>query len=154
MSCTVDAGARYRKRLRGWRLNEQRELGGRQTAERWDAGPTAAAVSNAVVSLYAEYLGRGPTRAKTAFGRDVVTVVLEETLTKAERRLVQEGQEEPVLTTRRVFQQTMRKDLVAAVERITGRRVVAFLSDQATTPDVAVEVFVLEPALDGSGVDH
>jgi len=98
-----------------------------------------------VVSLFADYLGRGPTRARTAFGRDLVTVVLEETLTKAERRLVAEGEVETVLDTRRTFQRTMRDDLVAAVERLTGRTVTAFMSDQHANPDLSVEVFVLEP---------
>ena len=108
-------------------------------------GQIASAISNAVVSLFAEYLGRGPTRARTSFGRDLVTVVLEETLTKAERRLVAEGEVEAVLATRRTFQRTMRDDLVAAVERLTGRSVTAFLSDQHANPDVSVEIFVLEP---------
>src|SRR3954452_14157145 len=93
-------------------------------------GRMASAISNAVFSLFAAYLGRGPTRARTAFGRDLVTVVLEETLTKAERRLVAEGEVESVITTRHTFQRTMREDLVAAVERLTGRKVAAFLSDQ------------------------
>jgi uncharacterized protein YbcI len=105
----------------------------------------AAAISNAVVSLFSDYLGRGPTRARTAFGRDLVAVVLEETFTKAERRLVEEGEQQSVVTTRRIFQSTMREDLTAAIERITGRRVTAFLSDQSAEPDVAVEVFLLEP---------
>jgi uncharacterized protein YbcI len=107
-------------------------------------------VSNAVVSLFVEYLGRGPTRARTVFGRDLVTVVLEESLTKAERRLVQEGEEEAVIATRRIFQRTMREDLTAAVERIVDRRVIAFLSDQTADPDIAVETFVLEPVHDGA----
>jgi uncharacterized protein YbcI len=116
--------------------------------DRATEGRRASAISNAVVSLFAEYLGRGPTRARTAFGRDVVTVVLEETFTKAERRLVAEGEAEHVVTTRRIFQNTMRADLTAAVERIVGRQVIAFLSDQTAEPDVAVEIFVLEPAHD------
>ena len=108
-------------------------------------GHVSAAVSNSVVSIFAEYLGRGPTRSRTSFGRDVVTVVLEETLTKAERRLVEEGEGETVIATRRIFQRTMRRELVAAVEQHTGRRVTAFLSDHHLGPDVSVEVFVLEP---------
>jgi uncharacterized protein YbcI len=109
------------------------------------AGQLASAISNGVVSLFAEYLGRGPTRARTSFGRDLVTVVLEETLTKAERRLVEEGENDAVINTRRTFQRAMREDLVAEIERLTGRRVAAFLSDQSVEPDVAVETFVLEP---------
>src|SRR3712207_6536451 len=89
--------------------------------ERPSSGRTGSAISNALVSLFADYLGRGPTRARTSIGRDVVTVVLEETLTKAERRLAAEGEAQSVIETRRVFQRTMRDDLVSAVERLTGR---------------------------------
>jgi hypothetical protein len=46
---------------------------------------------------------------------------------------------------RRAFQDTMRDDLVAAVEALTGRTVEAFLSDNLHEPDVAVEVFLMEP---------
>jgi uncharacterized protein YbcI len=108
-------------------------------------GPLASAISNAVVSIFADYLGRGPTRARTTFGRDLVVVVLEETLTKAERRLVADGEGDTVINARRTFQRTMRSDLVDAVEGLTGRPVVAFLSDQSVTPDVAVEAFTLKP---------
>ena len=109
-------------------------------------GRVGSAISNSVVSIFAECLGRGPTRARTSFGRDMVTVVLEETLTKAERRLAAMGEEESVITTRRTFQRTMRDDLVAAVSRHTGRIVTGVLSDQSVNPDVSVEVFLLDPA--------
>jgi uncharacterized protein YbcI len=75
--------------------------------------------------------------------RDVVTVILEETLTRGERNLVLAGHAETVLEARRLHQQTMRADLVATVEELTGRSVSAFLSDQQTDPDVAVETFLL-----------
>lgn len=108
----------------------------------------ASSISNSVVSVYADYTGRGPTRARTNFGRDVVTVVLEDTLTKAERRLVHCGEQDTVVDMRKTFQRAMKPDLVSAIERHTGREVVAFLSDQVTDPDVAVEVFVLHPEAD------
>lgn len=108
-------------------------------------GHLGTAISNAVVSIYAEFLGRGPTRARTVIGPNLVTVVLQDTLTKGEQRLVAAGAGDSVTDVRRVFQQTMKDDLVDAVERITGRVVAAFLSDQSVGPDVAVEVFVLDP---------
>ncbi len=116
------------------------------------SGELATAISNAVVGVYVDYLGRGPTRARTVIGHDLVTVVLGEGLTKAEQRLVIEGESETVVTTRRTFQKAMKDDLVAAVEGLTGRTVHAFLSDQSTEPDVAVEVFTLTPQSgDGAG---
>jgi uncharacterized protein YbcI len=113
-------------------------------------GSVATEISNAVVRAYAEYLGRGPTKARTVLGADLVSVVLEDTFTRAERKLVENGEERLVVDTRRVVQGTMRDDLVAAVEKLTGRKVVAFLSDQQADPDFAIESFVLEPRAGGA----
>jgi uncharacterized protein YbcI len=46
---------------------------------------------------------------------------------------------------RKAYQDTMRDDLVTGVEEITGRTVIAFLSDNHIDPDIAIESFVLEP---------
>ncbi len=109
-------------------------------------GARAAAVSNLLVRLLAEYTGRGPTRARTYIHEDLVSVVLQDTLTKGERSLVRDGRASLVLSTRKAYQETMRDDMVEGVERIMGRKVMAFLSDNHMEPDVAVESFVLFPA--------
>jgi uncharacterized protein YbcI len=111
--------------------------------ERPGAGSRAAAISNGVVRLMNEYTGRGPTRARTYINDQLVSVVLRDTLTKGERSLVADGKSALVLSTRREFQNTMRDDLVALVEEITGRTVIAFLSDNHLDPDIAIESFVL-----------
>lgn len=108
------------------------------------AGEVAAAISSGVVRLMREYTGRGPTRARTYVKDDLVSVVLEGSLTKGERSLVQGGQAALVLTARRAYQSTMRTDLIALVEALTERKVIAFLSDNQLDPDIAVESFVLE----------
>jgi uncharacterized protein YbcI len=110
-----------------------------------EAGAASAAVSNAVVGLVRQYTGRGPTKARTSISRDLVSVVLADTLTKAERKLVEDGKADLVLQIRHEFQKTMRNDLVAAVETITEREVIAFMSDNHVDPDMAVESFVLRP---------
>jgi uncharacterized protein YbcI len=110
-----------------------------------DGGSKAAAISNAVVRHLSEYTGRGPTKARTHITTDLVTVLLEQTLTKGERSLYEDGKAELVLTMRFAFQQTMRDDLVASVEQITGRRVAAFMSANHLEPDMAIESFVLVP---------
>jgi uncharacterized protein YbcI len=116
-------------------------------------GSTSAAISNAVVGLLHEYTGRGPTHARTTVGTDTIVVTLRNSLTKAERTLAGRGQALEVLAMRRAFQNTMRDDLIAAVERLTGRTVEAFLSDNLHEPDVAVEIFLLAPidGADGNG---
>lgn len=105
----------------------------------------AAAISNGVVRLTSEYTGRGPTKARTYINQDLVSVVLEDVLTKGERSLVKDGQEALVLAARHAYQLTMKTDLVELVEQMTGRKVRAFMSDNHTEPDVAIECFVLEP---------
>ena len=109
-----------------------------------DGHGQATAISTAVVKAYVDYLGRGPTKARAVVGGNIASVVLEDTLTKAERRLVEAGHGDDVVRNRRVLQQTMREELVARVEEILGRRVIAFLSDHQPDPDYAVETFVLE----------
>ncbi len=108
-------------------------------------GPLTAAISNAVVGLLREFTGRGPTQARTTIGSDTVVVTLRDSLTKAERTLASRGQALEVLAMRRAFQDTMREDLISAVERLTHRKVEAFLSDNLHEPDVAVEIFLLVP---------
>jgi uncharacterized protein YbcI len=116
-------------------MNEQREGNGR-----------SAMISTSTVRLLHEYTGRGPTKAKTMINEDVVTVLLADTLTKGERKLVENGRSERVLQLRHDYQLAMRDDLVGIVERQLDRKVIAFMSQNHIEPDLAVEVFVLEPA--------
>jgi uncharacterized protein YbcI len=96
------------------------------------------------VGLLHDYTGRGPTHARTTIGADTIVVTLRDSLTKAERTLAGRGQEVEVLAMRRAFQNTMRDDLIIAVETLTGRKVEAFLSDNLYEPDVAVEIFLMQ----------
>jgi uncharacterized protein YbcI len=112
-------------------------------------GGTAHAISNMVVGVLNDYTGRGPTRASTYIQEDLITVVLRDTLTRGERTLVDGGEEKHVLETRMMYQQRMRGAIVAAVEELTGRRVLAFLSANHIDPDLAIESIVLEPVSSG-----
>ncbi len=120
------------------------------------AGPMASAISNAVTRLLSEYTGRGPTKARTYINDDLITIVLQDTLTKGEQSLVRNDEAALVLANRKAYQRTMGPDLVASIEAICGRRVIAFLSDNHIDPDYAVESFVLAPpengGADGQGV--
>jgi uncharacterized protein YbcI len=108
-------------------------------------GPSAK-ISTSTVQLMHEYTGRGPTKAKTTINENLVTVVLADTLTKGERNLVEHGRSDRVMQLRHDYQKMMRKDLVAVVERELDREVIAFMSQNHIDPDLAVEIFVLEPA--------
>jgi uncharacterized protein YbcI len=115
-------------------------------------GSLTAAISRHIVRLVAEYTGRGPTKARTTIRDNVVLCMTEDNMTKAERSLVQAGEEELVVTLRRKFQVTMRDDLIQGVEVLTGRKVVSFLSDHNATTDHAAEVFVLDGPPEFSGL--
>jgi uncharacterized protein YbcI len=114
-------------------------------------GAVSAEISTAAVQLIAEYTGRGPTKAHTVINRDSVMILLADTLTKGERTLAKNGMAEHVLDTRKRYQRAMKAELVATVEEHTGRKVVAFMSDNHVEPDMAAEVFVLEPLPGGDG---
>ena len=111
----------------------------------------SAEISRRAVQILADYTGRGPTKAHTLVNRDLITILLGDTLTKGERRLAEMKQQAHVLETRRRYQSAMQDDLVAAVEEESGRKVIAFMSDNHIEPDVAAEIFVLEREDNGSG---
>jgi uncharacterized protein YbcI len=108
-------------------------------------GHLAAAISNAVVQALARTTGRGPTQAKTTLGDNGVFVVLQDNLTVGEQTLSDAGQGAAVLDLRRRWQGVMQAAVSREIEELTGRKVIGFMSDNHIDPDLAVEVFVLEP---------
>jgi uncharacterized protein YbcI len=113
--------------------------------ERLVGGALLTALSNAVVRIVREYTGRGPTQARASIRDNVVIVLMQETLLKAEHSLINDSKGGLVVEMRRSFQQTMRQELSDAVEQLTGRKVLAFMSDSHLEPDYSAEIFVLEP---------
>ena len=107
----------------------------------------AAAISSAVVGVMRAYTGRGPTHARTTIAPDAIVVTLRDCLTKGERTLARHGRQADVLALRRALHDTMRADLIAAVERLTDRPVEALLGDTLADADadVTVQVFVMRP---------
>jgi uncharacterized protein YbcI len=115
-------------------------------------GVEAAELSNAMVRLYKELFGRGPTKAHTAYASpDVVICTLEESLTPAERKLVELGEHQALRDTRMLFQHASDDEFVRTVEAITGRVVRAFVSGIDTEKDVSAEVFYLAPLVSDGG---
>jgi uncharacterized protein YbcI len=119
-------------------------------------GMEAAELSNAMVRLYKELFGRGPTKAHTAYATpDLVVCTLEESMTAAERKLVEMGEHQALRDTRMLFQHASDAEFIQVVEAITGRVVRAFVSGIDTHHDVSSEVFYLQPLTgpDGDGAD-
>jgi len=108
-----------------------------------DRGKLAAAISNAIVGIFREYYGRGASRARTVMGADYVITFLEDIYTPVERTLIEAGRFEAVNETRAAFQETMQERFSSEVERLVGRKVIGFLSQNHVNPDLAVETFIL-----------
>ena len=107
-------------------------------------GEFNALLTHALVRRNAEFTGHGPSKARAFYNSNVVVVILENTMSSAERSLAANGNADLVLQMRREFQLAMRADLVELVEQLSGCRVLAFLTDTSIDPDLACEVFVLD----------
>ena len=103
-----------------------------------------AAISNAMVGLKKEFYGRGPTKAKTYVNDNYVFCVLEGGLTRNEETLLAAGEHALVRAYRLRFQETMAGPTTAAVERITGRKVIGYHSQIVFEPEFGFEIFVLD----------
>lgn len=127
----------------------QPDLLAAETAARRTGGDLNAALARLVTRLYRQYTGRGPTRIQAFYRGDVVVVLLENTMTKAERTLVDRGRVDAVLLMREGLQEAMRAELMSAVATLTGAEVRALLSANHVDPDLAIETFVLDRPVQG-----
>jgi uncharacterized protein YbcI len=108
-------------------------------------------LSNAMVRLYKDLFGRGPTKARTNYaGPDLLVTTLENSLTRIERTMADAGEHERLRDLRMHFQYLGEDNFIGVVEQITGRKVRAFVSGMDTKRDVASELFYLEPVAIGS----
>jgi uncharacterized protein YbcI len=103
------------------------------------------AISAAMVTLYGEVYGHDRTTASTYINDNVVVCILEGILTSSEQDLVATGSASEVIDGRVAFQADREDDFSAAIERLTLRRVVAFMSANQTSPGIAAEMFFLAP---------
>jgi uncharacterized protein YbcI len=109
-------------------------------------GKMLAEISTHLVQLHSRYYGKGPTKAKTHMVNDTVVSILRGGFTTVERTLIDSGEGDSVHRVRRSFQQAMEDEFRRVVEEATGRTVIAYMSTVHLNPDLAVELFVLEPA--------
>ncbi len=107
-------------------------------------GALNAALANELGKLLAEFTGRGATRSRAYVIQDLVVGVFEDGATRAEQNLVAAGQAGLVRQQRDALQRAVAPQLIAAVERLTGRTVRLFLSGSDESGGSSVEVFILE----------
>ena len=106
-----------------------------------------AAVNDAMVALHERYYHRAPASAKTQLIDDeILACVMGGVYTDVEKTMIELQQNASVQATRSAFQHAMKDRFIAEVERLSGRRVHAFISDSHVGPDLQVELFILEPA--------
>ena len=111
------------------------------------------AISASMVELYAVHYGHDRTTGTTYINDNIVVCVLEDILSTDESSLVDAGDGREVIDGRVAFQEGMEDEFTAEIERLTARRVTAFMSANQTSPGVACELFFLEapPAPDAPG---
>ena len=117
-----------------------------------DYGATAPApnsvleIANAIVHLYKDAFGRGPTKSRAIFlGPDTLVVLLEDMLTAPERQLVELGEHVRVREQRLFLQLALEDSKRSEIERILTRRVLSCVSGTDPGRDLAAELFLLEP---------
>lgn len=125
-------------------------MGARETAE----PGFLADVTRDLVQLHLEYYGKGPKKARSYMINDTLISFLKGGFTTVETTLIDEGKAGTVHEMRRSFQVAMEERFRTVVERATGRSVIAYMSQIHTDPDMAVELFVLEPVTDGVVAEH
>ena len=111
---------------------------------RKQGGELNAAVTSALVGIHNQYLGRGPKTASTFHYDNVLVTLMNDVLTRAEKSLAEAQHSQAVSQMRNLFQTTMEAEFRDAVERLTGCKVVAFISGNHLDPDIAAEMFILD----------
>jgi uncharacterized protein YbcI len=115
-------------------------------------GRLLAQISTSIVAILREHYGRGPMKAKTYALDDVIVVVMRGSgFTALEQTIMDSGQPGRVIAMREEFQAVMAERYKETIERLTGRKVVAFLSQAHVEPDITVEMFFVDGALPGFG---
>ena len=154
MAISGNSEPEQRKDARGKRMNDA----GRIEASAGDPEPQAlsggmllAEITNRIVSFMREHYGRGPLKAKTYVVDNLVVCVLSDGFTAIEKTMMESGEPERVLDMRREFQRLMKIRYSQMIEELTGRKVLAFLSQAHVDPDVTIEVFLMDGPLAGFG---
>ena len=115
-------------------------------------GELLAAISTRIVAILRERYGRGPMKAKTYALDDIIVVVMRGSgFTSLEQTIMDSGEPDRIVAMRHDFQRMMTKSLTHTFEELTGRNVVAFLSQAHVEPDITIEMFFIDGPLEGFG---
>jgi len=115
--------------------------------ERLSGGPLLAAISTSIVAILREHYGRGPIKAKTYALDDLIVVVMRGSgFTALEQTIMDTGNGggERVVAMRHDFQSMIASRYKDTIEQLTGRKVLAFLSQAHVEPDLTIEIFFID----------
>jgi uncharacterized protein YbcI len=105
-----------------------------------------AAVTKSMVAFHERYHHRKPVTAKTLLlGGELLACVLGGVYTDVEKTMIELQRAPIVHETRSAFQHAMEHRFVGAIERLSGRKVLTFMSDHHVGPDIEIELFMLTP---------
>jgi uncharacterized protein YbcI len=116
-----------------------------EAGRRLSGGALNAALANELGKLIADFTGRGAQKSRAFVDQDLVVCVLEDGASNAERNLVAAGKADLVRLQRDALQRAQGPELIAAVERLTQRKVRTFMSGTDENGGSSIEAFVLEP---------
>jgi uncharacterized protein YbcI len=117
-----------------------------------EGGKLLAAISTRIVAILREHYGRGPMKAKTYAIDDIIVVVMRGSgFTSLEQTIMDSGEPDRIVAMRHDFQRMMTKRFTDTIEELADRKVVAFLSQAHVDPDITIEIFFVDRALDGFG---
>ena len=115
-------------------------------------GRLLAAISNSIVGILREHYGRGPMKTKTYVLDDIIVVVMRGSgFTALEQTIMDSGAPDRVVDMRHDFQRVMANRYTATIEALTGRKVLAFLSQAHVEPDITMEIFSIDNPIAGFG---
>jgi uncharacterized protein YbcI len=115
-------------------------------------GHLLAAISTSIVGILRNHYGRGPMKAKTHVLDDIIVVVMRGSgFTPLEQTIMDSGQPDRVIAMREDFQRVMAARYKQKIEELTGRKVLAFLSQAHVEPDITMEIFFVAGPLEGFG---
>ena len=122
------------------------------SAPHLSGGELLSAISTRIVGMLREHYGRGPMMAKTYALDDIIVCVLRGSgFTAMEKTMMDSGEPDRVVAMREDFQRVMAERYKGMIEELTGRKVLAFISQAHVEPDITLEVFFVDRPLEGAG---
>ncbi|MCL4877964.1 MAG: DUF2294 family protein [Anaerolineae bacterium] len=112
-------------------------------------GETEAEFTKAMIQFEKEYLGRGPSDARTFFINDMILIRLRGIMTPAELKLAEEREgAELVKETRRRLFESSRSIIEMLVREIVGCNIVSMHTDMSSKTGERIVVLTVDTNLD------